>query len=106
MYYFCNQEEKDYENGSSLPHIPLIVQPTAFHHITLLKLFWQRLPMIPAKANSISLVLILTHETTQLASKIALSKLQWTVSDCSFLVLVVARIMAPQRCPPPHLHNL
>lgn len=28
MCYFCNQEEKDYENGSSLPRIPVMVQPT------------------------------------------------------------------------------
>lgn len=28
MSYFCNQEKKDYKNGSSLPHIPSMVQPT------------------------------------------------------------------------------
>lgn len=62
--------------------------------------------MIPAKANSISLVLVLTHGTTQLASKIVLSKLHRALSDCSFLVFVVGRIMAPQRCPPPQSVNM
>lgn len=108
-YYFCNQEnKKDYKNGSSYPHIPLMTQPTviclsSYHR---LKLFWQRLPVIPAKTNSISLVLILTYEIPHLVSKLPLSKLQRALSDCSFLVSVVGRIMAPRRCPHPNFQNL
>lgn len=65
--------------------------------------------MVPAKTDSISLVLILTHEIPlkyRLASKIPLSKLQRALSDCSFLVSVVGRITAPQRCSHPNFQNL
>lgn len=74
MYHFCNQEKKDEKNSSSLPHIPLMVQPTVIclspcHPAEALL---ANLPIIPAKSNSISSVLILTHETPHLASKIPL----------------------------------
>ena len=46
---------------------PTIICLSQYHPV---KLFWQRLPVIPAKTNSISLLLILIHETPHLAFKI------------------------------------